>query len=176
MPCPTKIFRYDRGGTLCEPYQYGTCPGYVMAEDKPPLGSSNHTYHCMCSTLILATPYDLSQLPIRDSSSQDQAIICPLGGHESDQAAGADGKIASSTLHNVTLDRKPLIIRREDGFEKRVSVRCTRCNLIIGYRVEGDAASAIDRNVFLLPGGLSSTEDMKAGKVPQQPAWAAQTA
>ncbi len=145
-----------------------------MAEEQSSLGFSAQTYHCICSTLIIATCYDLKQLPIRDSSSRDQAIICPLGNSEFDQGGSVDENPSKSTLHNVTADRKPLIIRREDGFEKRVSIRCTRCNLIIGYRVEGDVASANERTVFLLPGGLLRTEDMKAGKVPQQPAWEGQ--
>ena len=137
--------------------------------------SQIHTYHCICSTLVLATPYDLNQLPIRDSWSRDQAIICPLRDYDADQAGSVDGKPVRSMSHNVATDRKPVIIRREDGFEKRVPIRCTRCTLIIGYKVEGDAASANDGIIFLLPGGVLSTEDMKAGKVLQQPAWAAQT-
>ena len=146
-----------------------------MAEGDMNPGTSIHTYHCICSTLILATRYDLNQLPIRDSSSQDQAIICHHGDYHPDHAASVDGKFARFMLHNIAPDRKPSIIRREDGFEKRMSIRCTRCNLIIGYKVEGDAASANDGTIFLLPGGLLSTEDMKAEKVPQLPGWAAQT-
>ena len=101
-------------------------------------GSQTHTYHCICSTLVLATPYDLNQLSTRDSSSRDQAIICPLRDYDADQAGSVDGKLVRSMLQNVAMDRKPVIIRREDGFEKRVSIRCTRCTLIIGYKVEGD--------------------------------------
>ena len=139
-----------------------------MAEDQSLPGSSIQTYHCLCSTLILATPYNLDQLPVRSSSSQDQAIICPLGSHSSSEVE------ATSKLHNVTADRQPLIVRREDGFEKRTLLRCTRCNLAVGYRVEGDSVNINEKAVFLLLGGLMSTEDMKAGKVPQQPAWGAQ--
>lgn len=138
-------------------------------------GSPIHTYHCICSTLILATRYDLNQLPIRDSSSRDQAIICPLRDYDTDRAGSVDAKPVRSMLHNVATDGKPVIIRRANGFEKSVFMRCTRCNLIIGYKVEGDAASANDLIIFLLPGGLLSTEDMKAGTLPQLPGWAAQT-
>ena len=144
-----------------------------MADNESSPVSSLHTYHCLCSTLILATPYTLDQLPTRSSSSPDQAIICPLSSEVIDQAEKPGDDRAGSTLHNVVRDRKPLIIRKEDGFEKRVILRCTRCNLVIGYRVEGDEDTN-ERIAYLLPGGLSSTEEMKTGQVPQQPGWGTQ--
>jgi hypothetical protein len=132
------------------------------------------TYHCVCSTLILATPYDLSQLPIRKAPAKDQATICALGSDKPEETSPANEEHGTSTLHNTTFDRKPLIVRREDGFEKRLSLRCTRCNLVVGYTVDDESTSETSRVVFLLPGGLMKTEDMKKGKRPQQPAWAAQ--
>ena len=36
------------------------------------------TYHCLCSTLLLATPYTLSDLPRRGPDALDRALILPL--------------------------------------------------------------------------------------------------
>lgn len=64
-----------------------------------------------------------------------------------------------------------MVIRREDGFEKRVLLRCGRCRLVVGYRLDqsqlggdGDA----EKVVYLLPGGLVTTEEMKSGKMPER--------
>ena len=37
-----------------------------------------HTYHCLCSTLLLATPYLVSSLPKRAPPAKDRAWILPL--------------------------------------------------------------------------------------------------
>ncbi|KAH0537203.1 hypothetical protein FGG08_005981 [Glutinoglossum americanum] len=84
-------------------------------------------------------------------------------------------------LLSTTQDRKPHIISRADGFEKRYLWRCGRCRLIVGYQLDdvhfptsAAAESAGDeegrkgrekgRVLYLLPGGLMSTEEMAAGK------------
>lgn len=93
-------------------------------------------------------------------------------------------------LLSTTLDRRPTMIRRSDGFEKRYLLRCGRCRLVVGYEldaehytasaeVNGGAAEAVDAEtgnetgpedkertklVYLLPGGIMSTEVMAAGK------------
>lgn len=81
-------------------------------------------------------------------------------------------------------DRKPTLIRREDGFEKRFFLRCGRCRVTVGYFLdevhfpaegglkalgsglneagekirEGDEGqSGEDRAVYLLPGALMET-------------------
>ncbi len=64
------------------------------------------------------------------------------------------------------------MIRREDGFEKRVLLRCGRCRVIVGYKLdevhfgsgEEGKAGREGRVVYLLRGGLVGTEDMVAGK------------
>ena len=129
--------------------------------------STIHTYHCICTALVLSTPYALDSLPIRSAPVQDQSAILPL-------AANPETKTAESRLHNVTSDRKPIVIRREDGFEKRSVLRCHRCKLVIGYKLDGEG---IDTDVaFILPGGLVTTEDMKKGIAASPPSWATQKA
>ena len=113
-----------------------------------------NTYHCICTTLILATPYNLESLPTRRAPATDQCQILPL-------SADSEKNISESRLHNITNDRKAIIIRKEDGFEKRILVRCDRCHLVVGYRIEGDATAS--NAIYLMPGGLVSTEAMKQG-------------
>lgn len=57
----------------------------------------------------------------------------------------------------------------EDGFEKRSFAKCRRCDLKIGYWLDksqfSDGENGVRSDVlYVLPGGLMSTEDMKAGK------------
>ena len=99
-----------------------------------------------------------------------------------------------SILLSTTLDRRPIIVRREDGFEKRWLWRCGRCRVVLGYQLDEihftastistsksatsdmDAADGADdggatirggkmgKVVYLLPMGLLSTDDMARGK------------
>jgi hypothetical protein len=138
-----------------------------MADD---LHSSATAWHCLCSTLVLVTQYELEQLPKRASPGQDSAIILPVSINESEQTDSP-----MSALHNLLQDRKPIIVRREDGFEKRAPLRCTRCKLIVAYKVLDASGTANTERIFFLPGGLMTTEDMKLGKVPQPPAWATES-
>lgn len=120
--------------------------------DSDSAGVAIQTYHCVCTTLILATPYNLETLPKRAAPVQDRSAILPL---RAESTAGAP----ISSLHNVSEDRKPIVIRRDDGFEKRDLLRCTRCHLPVGYKlVDTDANPDV---CYILPDGLVTTEKMK---------------
>ena len=73
-------------------------------------------------------------------------------------------------LSGATLDDEvPVVLKLEDGFEKRYHVHCRRCDLNIGYRLDksqfGGAEVGVESGVlYLLRGGLLSTEEMKDGK------------
>lgn len=72
----------------------------------------------------------------------------------------------SSSTHT---DEEAVVLKLEDGFEKRYAMRCGRCDLQVGYmldRASFDEASSGRKGdvVYLLPGGLMSTEEMKQGK------------
>ncbi|CAD0088456.1 unnamed protein product [Aureobasidium mustum] len=122
-----------------------------------------HTYHCICTQLVLASLSTLESLKTRAS---DSSHILPL----------PDLSTTSSTSHyaslaNTITDTKPTVIRCEDGFEKRYFHKCGRCELSIAYSLdksqfEDTKTSSGPREdvVFLIPGGLMSTEDMKSGK------------
>ena len=91
--------------------------------------------------------------------------------------------VGYSLLLAMEKDRKVTIVRREDGFEKRVLWRCLRCRLVVGYEVMGLEGSGVgggrdgevdegegERRVFegkvvyLLPNGMLRTDVMAGGK------------
>lgn len=117
-----------------------------------------HTHHCrFCSHLLLATTRDLSQLHRRRDPAQDRAFILPVSsstGRSSSDVEESDSesepepdtnndeknktKKSRETDYTILLstllpDRKHTIIRRTDGFEKRLLLRCGRCRVVIGY-------------------------------------------
>ncbi len=145
--------------------------------------SAVHTYHCLCSTLLLATPYPISHLQRRAPPSLDHAYILPLpplSSRTSDTTPVADvnhnnlipterqsdneNVLPSLLTPNVRPARKSVVVRRSDGFEKRKVLRCGRCGIGVGYEIIGVevAAQGGDRGrvVYLLEGGLVETEDM----------------
>ncbi|TKA31356.1 hypothetical protein B0A50_02201 [Salinomyces thailandicus] len=126
------------------------------------------TYHCICNELIVALPKPLEQLPSR---TLDGSRICNIGTSE--------GSVA-----NATVDQNAVILKLEDGFEKRYQLRCTRCGLTVGYELglshyeeSKNATGARLDTLFLLDGGLQTTEELRAGTMNQQdPQGAATTA
>lgn len=151
--------------TMPQHLYHHTSPSHVTA--------MAHTYHCLCTTLILATNYDLDSLPHRAEPARDSAKIVPLN------ARGEDG-VMHVELHNTVQDRDTVMVRRDDGFEKRVLMRCTRCRLVVGYWLDeaqfGDGGVKADEVLYVLPGALVLTEDMKVGRRPLVPVWAQQKA
>ena len=113
-----------------------------------------NTYHCGCTTLLIATALSLPTLPRRQTPALDQAIILPL----------SDSTNLTS-LENLTEDA-PIIVRREDGFETRILRRCARCRTVIGYELvkggKGEGGKGGDM-LYVLPGWLQTTEAMAKG-------------
>ena len=145
-----------------------------------------HSYHCLCSTHLLTTPYVLSDLRQRASPSLDHARILPFpstssASHdeqedqareetEEGQQQQKSSQILPSLLStNVKPVRKPLVVQREDGWEKRRLWRCGRCGVAVGYEILGDEEPAtvaagggkkgdgVGKVLFLLEGGLVET-------------------
>jgi len=150
-----------------------------MAEEAPPPTSQIQTYHCLCTTLVLTTAHQLQSLPRRATPIQDAALILPP---PFDIAQVDEGSVewiqpVKSVFLNVLADRKPIIIRREDGFERRTLVRCGRCKLVLGYHLDDanfDNSETRSNPMYLLPGGMSSTADMANGVAAEVPPWSAQ--
>ncbi|KAJ9609787.1 hypothetical protein H2200_006115 [Cladophialophora chaetospira] len=148
-----------------------------MAEESP--STQSYTYHCLCSTLILTTTHEVQSLPHRQEPVQDAALILPppVEVTRSETIEAQTTQSFSSILLNVATERRPIIIRRDDGFEKRTLLRCTRCKIVIGYSLDDihwENSERELRPVYLLPGGLLSTAEMVEGKQPGTPAWADQ--
>ncbi|OAX77288.1 hypothetical protein ACJ72_08416 [Emergomyces africanus] len=51
-------------------------------------------------------------------------------------------------LSTTTPDRQPTMIRREDGFEKRLLLRCGRCRVVMGYALDEVHFANTDHNKF----------------------------
>jgi len=145
-----------------------------------------HTYHCLCSELVLSSSQTISQYARRAGDGLDKAHIVPLlrpldeaegdgnvHQQESEHREGsplADPADGVALLLNTTLDRKAIVVRREDGFEKRYMQRCRRCRLVIGYQLDKsqyDGFPVFGRRedvVYVLPGAVMSTEEMSQSK------------
>lgn len=129
-------------------------------------------------------------LPRRAAPALDKAIILasysPAGMEEGrgdeDGEDGGRGRQQNlgygATMWSdlgVAVDKRPVVVRREDGFEKRRLLRCGRCRLVWGYRLEdarydGAAEEGLDV-VYVLPGAMVTTEEMKRGVVPAKEDW-----
>ncbi|KAH7053219.1 hypothetical protein B0J12DRAFT_545277, partial [Macrophomina phaseolina] len=133
-----------------------------------------YTYHCICAQLLFATTTPLPALPRRGAASSsnpdaasplDRAHILPLP----KQPPGADDadRHYALTLH-VQPDRKPTIVQREDGLEKRWLQRCARCWCVVGYALdwghwgaEGEGRSGPRGDVvYLVEGSCVGTGEM----------------
>ena len=122
-----------------------------------------HTYHCICTQLVLASTSTLESLKTRTSDSSHILSLPDLS------TTPSTSHYAS--LANTITDSKPTVIRCEDGFEKRYFHKCGRCELSVAYSLdksqfEDTKTSSGPREdaMFLIPGGLMSTGDMKSGK------------
>lgn len=77
-----------------------------------------------------------------------------------------------TTLLSLTQPSQQVVIRKEDGFEKRGVWKCGRCAVPVGYEVWAEAKGkevageeGFDGKIlFLLRGSLMSTEVMRSGK------------
>lgn len=171
-----------------------------------------------CNHLLLASTRDIHRLPRRRAPAADGALILPLppkkpsysdssdSESEPDPEGGPDGAAGPSPpmmekrrrrkrqehytilLSTTIPDRKTTIVRREDGFEKRLLLRCGRCRVVMGYlldelhfpvpvhpdRGDGSAGGGVvdeerergkredgeARVAYILPGAVVRTEEM----------------
>jgi hypothetical protein len=121
-----------------------------------------HTYHCICHTLILAAYHALESLPTRASAKDGAIIVAPTS--------------QAQVVHAIE-DGKAMVIRREDGFEKRTLVKCERCRLVVAYRLDVDHFEDTSQEegrqtLYVLPGALVDTAGMMSDKTAEVPVWA----
>lgn len=149
------------------------------------LSPSVLAYHCLCTQLLLASPQPLENSVQRGREALDKAYIIPLAPLElaipenssngGDGGDGSDGTTENSlsskhgqrsALMNTFVNRKPIIVRRSDGFEPRYQRHCSRCDLVIGYHLDktqskGETQTGRDDGtIFILPGALTTTAEM----------------
>ncbi|KAJ5150442.1 uncharacterized protein N7500_010631 [Penicillium coprophilum] len=159
-----------------------------MSDQRLPI----QTQHCrFCNHLLLATTRNISTLPRRGGEGKDKALILPLerksstdGDVEAEleeeaKATETSRKARHASNHTTLLlattipDRRATIIRREDGIEKRILLRCGRCKVVVGYYLDRmHWASTGDRGVekqdedarppaaYILPGAIVETEKL----------------
>jgi hypothetical protein len=151
------------------------CPSINMTIQPPAI----NTYHCLCTSLLLASTHTLSSLPRRSTStgSLDTAIILPL---PSSPPTFSDSEQQDLPAEGYTITlgmvkaSKTTVIRREDGFEKRFLWRCARCNVVVGYEMAGQDRMEVDggkgkegyegKVMYVLPGGITSTDVIETGR------------
>ena len=92
--------------------------------------------------------------------------------NKSDTTATSKSKHYTILLSTTAADRKPIIIRRSDGFEKRLLVRCGRCKVVLGYvldevhfgKVSGegqDGGNSAPEVIYVLPGAVKKTGELE---------------
>lgn len=143
------------------------------------------TQHCrFCNHLLLATTRILNTLPRRSGETKDKAIILPLEAQTQDPEIEDNVNVSPNTKHTTLLlsttlpDRRATLIRREDGIEKRILLRCGRCRVVMGYyldKVHWGTSKRVEHNtedgeeseeaqrppaVYILPGAVVETEEM----------------
>lgn len=121
-----------------------------------------HTYHCICHTLILAVCDNLGSFPPRVSSKDVAVIVGPASQYH---------------VVHVIEEHKSIIIRRDDGFEKRTLLRCERCRLVVAYKLdvnhfEDGHRETGSETLYVLPGALVETKAMIEDEKPEVPTWA----
>lgn len=142
--------------------------------------------------------YEENQSEERDTITQTDTTTATSGGEVVVPSSTTDERKRTEQAHytiplsTLLPDPTPVIIRREDGFEKRLLLRCGRCRVVVGYRLfnsaggsttdqdldvdeedeeeEGEDGDAIrfrqgkqDGAIYLLPGSIVGTEDLDVG-------------
>lgn len=143
-----------------------------------------YTYHCICTHLLFASTYIFSSLPrrSREKGSIDAALILPLPKvplNSKNLKYDVPPPEGYTLLLGIEKDTKIYTLRKSDGFERRILYQCSRCKVVIGYEIllesgvvevdtaerthpEGndDKCSSLIKIMYILPGGLMSTEFM----------------
>ena len=75
------------------------------------------------------------------------------------------------TMRGLSVDDKAILLTLDDGFEKRYPVRCSRCGLMAGYHLDKSQFIGTETKdgpnsevLYILPGGLMTTDVMQSGK------------
>ena len=161
---------------------------------SPPADSDSATPHPASDAAIIlplpSTPPLPPSSPV-EGEAEDGSRNGTGNGNEEGGNLPSEGY---TVLLGLLPDRKTTLIRRSDGFEKRILYRCSRCNLVVGYELqsasslptssatdtnmdmdidsgkgkskqgEGDAGVYDGKILYILPGGVMSTEVLASGR------------
>jgi hypothetical protein len=125
--------------------------------------ASLYSYHCVCSQYLFCSTTELKSSETR-KGSEDKAYILPINLVGEETTEYQSGSIVQ--LQTLS-DRKPLLIRRSDGFEYRYEQRCPRCKLPVGYQLDAtqydqsNSPGSKDDVIYILPGSVVTTQEMK---------------
>ncbi|EMF10603.1 uncharacterized protein SEPMUDRAFT_89843, partial [Sphaerulina musiva SO2202] len=86
------------------------------------------TYHCICSEVLFASTRPLTEFATRQS---DSAAICTIISNSNNSSSN------SNNNHKKEEDFPCLILKLDDGFEKRYPVQCPRCGVCFAYQLDG---------------------------------------
>lgn len=121
------------------------------------------TYHCLCTNLLLATLGEVTEFPKRKG---DNSFICQMSEFQN----GGPQRF-HTVLVGAEVESEAMVVKLEDGFEKRFPLRCRRCGLMTGYQLDKAQYEETkahpgrrDDVVYLLPGGLQTTAEMSMGR------------
>lgn len=197
-------------------YHCAFCNHLLVASTRDVLSLPRRKAPALDRAIILALPPPASSAPESDESEDEEVEVEgeeQSGQGRDDNEEGGSGlqrtgrKRASQRrqrregaeeddeytilLATTTPDRRPVMIRREDGFEKRLLVRCGRCRAVVAYflddihfllqkkkdekegeaageEVEGESARGAKdcpKVVYVLPGALVETKDMNGKEI-----------
>jgi len=147
--------------------------------------TSIQTYHCICTNLVLATT-----CPFNHHRQLDRSIILPNPSLSPRQEAALTGDETNASVEDeqiletdsitqlvgtsVSCSLAPILIRSDEGIEKRYFFYCNRCRLTLGYQLDMDQFKAEsgynvlaksgrrDDVIYLLEGAVMTTEAMRA--------------
>ncbi|ODQ51488.1 hypothetical protein SAICODRAFT_31170 [Saitoella complicata NRRL Y-17804] len=104
--------------------------------------SSITSYFCLCAQHTLTTPLPLSSLPRRP---HDKSYVLPP---------------RSSFPYRFFARRsnESKVLRREDGYEKRVDWKCERCELLVAYELVREEEEEESQHVYVLDGALEERQ------------------
>nr|POE87929.1 hypothetical protein CFP56_11158 [Quercus suber] len=120
----------------------------MAGSDLQSAATTGTVYHCLCSQMLLYLPPALllSTLPKR---VVDGSHICPLV-----QSIEHNNGKAGILLDSVQ-DSNTVVVKFEDGFEKRYLLECARCGITMGWFLDGRYGE----------GGLALTRQLKDADV-----------
>lgn len=96
------------------------------------------------------------------SQQMESATLKPGSRKGKSSASSSPSQHYTILLSTTTPDRKPIILRRADGFEKRLLVRCGRCKVVLGYVLDEVHFKKVEDNKGGGAGGMTEGEDSNA--------------